>query len=207
MDNLINERTVIGVDLDGVIFDFITDFTNFTNARFGRKNNPEDVNNWNWWECHNINLTKEEFIQGLEEYTRLRMWRDMPIYSDVKSNLCSLSLQGADILYITCRPRDARRSTVRSILSNGLPFDGIEFIEHTQKAKFAKFRGIDYVIEDKVETVIEYANQEINTYFRINNYNRSKIDFVYENIEGNEKYIKLVTNFRDCAEDIRNVLN
>jgi uncharacterized HAD superfamily protein len=200
-----NDNVTIGVDLDGVVFDFVKDFINFTNARFGYNNKEEDVIHWNWYECPSIDMTKGEFIQGLEEYTRLRMWRDMPIYPDVKSNLCSLSLQGVDVVYITCRPRGSRRSTVRSILSNGLPFDGIEFIDHTQKAKFAKFRGIDYVIEDKVETVIEYAQNKIHTYFRIDNHNRGRISEVKNAIStyDYDEYVTEVDNFREFAEDMR----
>ena len=192
-----NKNVTIGVDLDGVVFDFVTDLVNFTNARFGHQDNPEDVDHWDWWTCRKMDITKTEFIQGMEEYTRLRMWRNMPIYPDVKSNLCSLSLQGADIIYITDRPRDARRSTVRSILSNGLPFDGIEFIPHDQKAKFAKFRGVDYVIDDKIETVIDYCKHDIKTYLKVDNHNISRLG------ELEEVSLKTVSNFREFAEYIR----
>jgi len=212
-----SDNIVIGVDLDGVVFDFIRDFVDFYNARFGYNDDPKDVIKWNWWECPNLSITFEQFIQAMGEFTRLRMWRDMTIYPDVKSNLCSISLSGADIIYITCRPRESRRSTARSILSNGLPLDGIEFLDHEEKAEFAKLRGINIVIEDKVETVLDYISVGLETYFKIDQHNNDRwenikihrIDKDYtERVVTDEMFshIHPVNSFREFADKIRNKL-
>jgi len=202
-----NKGKFVGVDLDGVVFDFVTDFVKFYNARLGYTDHPDDVVKWDWWECPNLRITKDEFNMVLNEYTRLRMWRDTPIYSDVKSNLCSISLQGVDVIYITCRPKESRRSTVKSILSNGLPFDGIEFVDHTEKAEYAVFRNMSAVIEDKVETVISYAKAGLKTYFRVDNHNRNRVDEVMNALNDEQtNNLVLVDSFREFAEDIRRTL-
>jgi len=163
----------IACDLDGVVFQFTTKFIEFYNARFGLNDKPDDVTDWNWWTCPNISVTKEQFLQAMDEFTKLRVWQNIPIYDDVYANLCALSLAGHEIVYLTVRPPEARRATAKSIIKNGLPFDGLIFTEHENKIDVAKAIGCDCAIDDKLETVYSYAANKMHVYLKLLNHNRT----------------------------------
>lgn len=151
----------IGVDLDGVVFDFITGFLKYFNSRYNMDIQKEWINKWSWDECYNFSITKEQFNITFEEFTEFKMWTALEVFPGAKEALCSLSAKNNQIFYLTDRPKDARRATLKALISNGLPVDSIIFTSYAKKADIAKQLNILVAIDDKPETIEAYKKANI----------------------------------------------
>lgn len=180
----------IAVDLDGVCCNFIDGFLRYMNVRLNLypKITHNHITTWNWWEL-NLGFTEYEWNVCFQEFTENRMWQSLDIFDDVMPSLCSLSEEGHEIYYLTDRPRKARRSTLKFLLHNGLPVDGIIFTK--KKIPIAKSLGITIAIDDKTETVEEYYDAGIIAVLRNHLYNTNT-----------NRYNMKVNNMREFHEYI-----
>jgi len=155
------EKMNIAIDLDGVVFDFVGGFLKYFNSRYNMKIEKNWINKWDWHKCYDFSITKEQFDIAFKEFTEFRMWTDLNIFPEARDALCSLAGQGNQIFYLTDRPKDARRATLKAILSNGLPIDSIIFTSFLNKADVAKQLDIKIAIDDKIETIESYYKASI----------------------------------------------
>lgn len=169
----------IAIDLDGVCCRFDKGFLEYMNLRLNLKKpvTTEQITTWNWWEL-GFGFTQEQWITCFNEFTNNRMWQALDVYPYVTSSLCSLSQQGHEIYYLTDRPKEARRATLKFILQNGLPVDGVIFTKN--KTTIAVTLGISVGIDDKVETVEAYYDAGINSVLRKHPYNKETKRFTKE---------------------------
>ncbi len=146
----------IAVDLDGVCYKFTKGFSDYLRVRLDNPGITEDkITKWNWWEIEEFGITQEEWLRCFDEFTRHRMWQGLELFPEAKEALVSLYEQGGEIYYITARPRESRRSTVKAILSDGLPFDGITFAKN--KAEIAVALDAKYAIDDSLRNMFDYC--------------------------------------------------
>lgn len=169
----------IAIDLDGVCCRFDEGFLEYMNLRLNLKNpiKKEQITTWNWWELE-LGITKEQWVDCFNEFTNNRMWQALKVYPDVTAALCSLSQQGHELYYLTDRPKEARRATLKFLLQNGLPIDGIIFTKN--KITIAVTLGITVAIDDKIETVEAYYDAGIKSVLRRHPYNTTTKRFTKE---------------------------
>lgn len=153
---------IIGVDLDGVCCDFCGGFSSYLNDKYNLNITEDKITSWHWWEIEEFNLTKEMWLESFSEFTNFKMWQDLEIFPHVKNVLCALSKKH-EIYYLTDRPNESRRSTLKFILKNGLPVDSIFFCDSSKKSLIAKTLSIDVTIDDKPSTIIDYKKNNIKT--------------------------------------------
>lgn len=146
----------LGIDLDEVCCKFVDGFLSYYNVRHGTSISLPQITKWNWWDIPEIKMSKEDFDKTFEEFTRCRMFQDLDIYPDTKFALCALAEEGHHICYLTSRPKDARRATLKFILHNGLPVDSVIFCDSGDKPHIAKSMGIAVAIDDKPDTIEAY---------------------------------------------------
>lgn len=183
----------IGVDLDGVIFDFSTSFLNYCNIKYGLSNKVEDWTKWDLDECENINLNREMVYSAFDDYNKYRMWQSMDIFPFVKDSLCAIEANGHKIIYITHRMIDSERPTLKSIIKHGLPIHGIHFCETSaEKADICKKMDIPVAIDDKYDTIKAYEEAGITGVLMSARYNR---DISYSPTVNNMKeFVALLRN-------------
>lgn len=190
----------IGCDLDDVVYDFIPHFLEYTNMRFGHKDQAMFVDNWNWWECNNIDLKFEEFLQAMDEFTEAGLWADQLLYPDVFMGLKVLKQLGCDIIYMTCRPPAARPQTIECLTNHDLPIDGLIFCDHKEKWSIANSLNINITIEDKIDTVVDYAENHIPVCLRKQPHNAAK----WEDIRTKGEY---VVKTKGGVDEVRTVVD
>jgi uncharacterized HAD superfamily protein len=198
----------IAVDLDNTIFDFCGEFLRFSNIRFSHDDKICDIDRWDFWNSPNIKLTKDEFDKGFMEFTENKCWHAIPIFPDAKFALCSLSSMGHSIYYMTDRPKNARRATLKALLGNGLPIDSVLFIGFEDKASVAKQLKIDIAIDDKPETIELFRKAGIVPVIRRIEHNFSYIE--KNNLTSSFSPIKVcnnMTEFMKVVEELEKKKN
>lgn len=155
-----SNKLTLGIDLDEVCCDFVTGFLEYFNVRWqvSPPITKPQINDWHWWEIPELKdvLTKERWQTAFDEFDRQRMWQELEIFPGVKHVLCALFEEGHHIYYLTDRPKDSRRATLKFILHHGLPIDSIVFSNGSSKAKIAQAMGVHIAIDDKPKTLLMY---------------------------------------------------
>ena len=207
----------IAIDLDNTVYKFTEEFLKYTNVRFNHTDDPANVDRWEFWESPNMQIGKNEFDVAFKEFTEQKAWHEIPLFDDAKFALCALSSLGHQLYYMTDRPKDARRATLKSLLSNGLPIDSVIFLSYKEKPSVAKQLGIEIAIDDKIETIEGYKEVGIIPVFKEATHNieyiekhnyisqfspvkscKTMSDFLYlvENINSKKKIDKLYSNVK-----------
>jgi uncharacterized HAD superfamily protein len=166
----------LGVDIDEVCCDFVTGFLEYYNIRWqiSPPITKSMINNWYWWDIPEIEqiVTKERWNIAFAEFDRQRMWQGLTIFPGVKHVLCALFEEGHHICFLTDRPKDARRSTLKFILHHGLPVDSIVFCNGSSKAKIAQSMGVNIGIDDKPKTLQMYQELGIQPVIMLRGHNK-----------------------------------
>ena len=150
----------IGVDLDGCVYDFGSKFLAMLNLRLGTNYGYYDQTHWFYEESLGIDkkITEEVFKCFVDN----KMYQSLDIYPYAQEGLCLLESQGYHIHYITSRPHEGIRPTLKKILSDGLPMTGIYFCNtDEEKIKYSKNNDISLVIEDKPSIIDLYMKNGI----------------------------------------------
>jgi len=214
-------------DLDDVVFDFVPYFLNFTNQLYGYADRREDVTDWDWWECPGISLTFDQFLYGIDLFTKYELWSRIPLFPDALPNILDLVNKGAEILFVTDRPEGTEIQTLVSLATNKIPISrkDLIFCKAKEKANLCIEREINIVVEDKFETVIECARQRIPTVLKLSSHNARRWEMmklspvnntfpqIYHDVRKDMHiseewlaYITTVKNFREFANIVRDKL-
>lgn len=182
-----NSKIIIGVDIDGTLYDFISSYNVLYKRYFPEKNINTDCT-WDWYKKMDYNgvdpkkwmeLKKSEIFQISKPYANTAVTLNN-IYDFIKS-------YGYDLYFITLQPNEDSKLESKKWLDNfGFKYDDIIYVDISKdKWKFA-----DILIDDsplvlgskplnKISIKIEHDyNSEIDGDFNINNINNLNIDFI-----------------------------
>jgi len=93
----------IALDLDGVVSDFVGGMCAFLKTR-GIDVDPKDVTAWNWWECPNINITKDQWDEAFRIYWDANLFTCQSNYPDAVTAIQQLVDADHDVRFFTVRP-------------------------------------------------------------------------------------------------------
>lgn len=163
----------IAMDLDGVVFNWVEAFIDYTNAKYGYADDSYEFTQWSFFMQEDVELNEEQFVESYKEFNDYRMWQGLEIYPNVKNSLCALHSMGHEIIYLTHRIAGSEMSTLKSLVHNGLPINGILF--ERDKARVAKELGCKIGVDDKPQTLIEYNKAGILPVKMKHKYNLEKV--------------------------------
>lgn len=197
-------------DLDDVVFDFVSYFLEFTNELFGHKDHPLDITDWNWWDCPEIDLTLDEFLYGMKLFGKGGYVRDIPVFDNIAPHILDLEERGADIYFVSDRPESAMKDTQEALRKNHLPTNPIDgqprliLCKAKEKAALCQKLGINIVIDDKFETVMECSEAGITSILMYRGHNLKQWHEEYD--KNGYKRIRVATYFSDFADIVREEL-
>jgi hypothetical protein len=171
------------VDLDEVCYKFVEGYLKYYNVKHGTNIEKKQITKWNWWEIDGIGMTKEKFYATFDEFNRNKMWQGLEVYEDATCALCAIAEDGHNIYYMTDRPRDARRATLKTLIHNGLPVDSVIFARGHDKANIAKVIKADIAIDDKASTIQNYIDLDITAVIRNQPQNRDHVFSVNDSLK------------------------
>jgi len=148
--------SVIGCDLDGVLFNFSKSFNETANRRYGR---PDASIQWADWNGSNLGLTKEEFKQTwCDIAATVNFWETVTVMPHVNRELVWTLDDAHTVYFPTARAhtngRPVGKQTARAIHANfDIPYPAV-FVSN-EKGPMAQALQYDYFIDDKPENCID----------------------------------------------------
>jgi FMN phosphatase YigB (HAD superfamily) len=135
----------VGIDVDGCLYDFVTDYLDFITAFCGvDERDLRPVDHWNFYEDYGFDV--EDFNEHLTDgASRGLIFNQRPPYFGAVVNLGRLRELGHTVHIITDRGRfghEAIGRTAEWLHEHGIPFDSLSF------SKDKTLLDIDLMVED-----------------------------------------------------------
>lgn len=139
----------IGVDIDGVITDFVDGFVSLVKEKYSFIIRESDII------YHDLDLVLG--IPKNEAYNLVfeNLVNRLSLIDGAKKGLIELSNAGHSIHIITARPSSLNDITVSFLKDNGIPFSSIVYLNHSEKHLCDM--KLDVVIEDSLVDAINFA--------------------------------------------------
>ena len=135
----------IGIDIDGVIADFVSSFLPLINKYCECK--IEDIINYDFGK--NINIKDSENEKLWREVEKKNIYKELALIKGSKSALKKLVGKN-EVVIISSRKQKAEIETLKWLKRHGMPFKKLELASNI-KEKVAKMSTCDIVIEDSLE--------------------------------------------------------
>lgn len=155
-----NEGKRIAIDLDGVLFDFLTPFCIFYNQRHGTNFTINDLITYHFLKV--FQTSEKKFGRVMNDFYQSTLFRDLPLISDAQEGIRQLS-QKNFLGVVTSRPDHTSPITLNS-LGKHFPhiFSEVHFTSQyggnghkEKKSEYCLEHGYEIIIED----VADYANE------------------------------------------------
>ena len=146
----------IGLDLDGVVFDFHKPFVDEINRRYGKNLRVED---WTDYNFTNSGLTIEELWQLVESVSKSGGFCDLDLIEGAVENLEEISKNNS-IHVITHRLYRAKQDAVALLEDYNVPYDSISFTG--EKDRTGKILELDLAIDDTPKMCLKYQGAGIH---------------------------------------------
>lgn len=134
------KRLKVGLDLDGVVYNFMDDFVEFLKKYHNnlRKDN------------YNFGLDQKEIKIYLNNFAESRPYLWIPLEKKAKKNILRLSKK-MDFYIVTFRgwANNGIEDTLNRLKEDQIPYKEIAFSDN--KAFYSRKWGLDYFIEDNLE--------------------------------------------------------
>ena len=155
-----NGKRKIAVDLDGVVFDFLSPFCFFYNKKHGTN---FGLRNLTTYDLHSVFQTPEERLRSeMNEFYKSKLFEELKLVMGARTGIRKLS-ERHTLGVVTSRPDTTHSATISS-LTKHFPgvFSDVYFTSqyggngHRQKkSDYCRDQGYEVIIED----VAEYANE------------------------------------------------
>lgn len=152
----------VGIDLDGVCYDFNLSLRFWLETIKGAKLNYAPSVRWEFYEDWGLSL--EEFLRECNRAADAgHLFRHGPVLNDAKAQLERLRDAGHTIVLITDRNfgesgKPSRDHTSEWLFENEIPYDEIHFTSNKSSVE------VDFHIDDKPQNVVEMANAGVDAW-------------------------------------------
>jgi len=137
---------LIGLDLDGVLAEFVEPFVTELKKKFDIDLTRSDIISYDLAEM--TGLGKTEFDRFLDTLAASGFYASLEPTHGVPSSVRSLA-KLYDICILTTRPEASRRDTVRWLRRHRIPYDALEFCEFANKV--SKDDQLAVFVDDNLE--------------------------------------------------------
>jgi len=172
----------IGIDIDGVIADFVGGFLDFSNKKFGYNHSMEDWKTYDLWDF--LPFSKEEGKRLMEEFYEEGWIDDLNLIEGSKEAIINLLAEN-EIKLITARPLRWKKGTEVFINKHFSEFS-IEVLHARapddswiNKSTICNEKEIEIMIEDNGKYALDCAENGIRVILLNTPYNQEEI---HENI-------------------------
>lgn len=209
-------KNKILLDIDGVIADFFRGFAGHLNKNLGAKidlsQEPLAYGIHDWGH----NLSKELIDREIPIWMEVGGYINMPIYPGAVEFIYKL-MDKYDVYIVTARIGDfrkelpkaiqaiVRRDTQNWFRNHGIPADKL-FFEH-KKIDFCKNNEISIIIEDKLSTVIEGAQSNIQSILVNRGWNQKGDTQQNSDLRKNHPNIHIAYDYNNILNIMDGILN
>jgi 5'(3')-deoxyribonucleotidase len=146
----------VGIDIDDVLADFISEYVKLANGLFGKPEVDAQPVDWEW---SNFDLTKEQHAKVWDKiYNTRNFWLTLKRQAGVTSQNLRMLAKVHDLMFITARAHTKgfsvqQQSAAWLSLELGLKYPTV--IEETSKGPLAAALHLDYFIDDRPKNCLE----------------------------------------------------
>lgn len=137
----------IGVDLDGVISDFVSTFIRVVDEKYGVKLDPSQIY------VHDLflvlGITEDDALSLILE----TLSRDLDVFEGAREALVQLKTNH-EIIIITARPAQTYEMTKKWLEQKNIPHDKLHYL--VEGNKHQKELGLDVFVDDHLKEIIRF---------------------------------------------------
>lgn len=139
---------VLGIDVDGVLRNFVAEVLKIYNSESDKKLKHEDIKAWNI-EGY-IGITYEEFKNKyIIENSHLTFGSALPYELDIAKKIRNLKYDGHSIHIVTSQWPETQKHTIDWLVANEIEYDSLHFTPNRSMVK------TDILIDDRTSNLIE----------------------------------------------------
>lgn len=174
--NLIKEKKIIGIDIDGVLADYPKSFINFAEKETGIKFN---IKGYDISEKIGKIIGVEKAKKIKEKYRISGQKRFIPVIENSQKALKILSKK-YKIVLLSARPiKQYKRifpDTIEWLKKNNFNYDAILWDEKKEEKVIKEFPNMKFMVEDVKENANKIAKKGYKVYLINKTYNRGKVE-------------------------------
>lgn len=176
--NLIQDKEVICVDIDGVLGKYPEAFIKFISERTG-----VDLSSFNFNKYNLYDMLADLIPGGIDKMKELKHeFRDsgkecyLPVFEDGAKALRQFKASGATIVLLTARPYKQYprffADTIDWLKTNNIPYDAIMWDEHKEERIIKEFPLTKFLVEDNTDNANKVADKGYKVYLLNRSYNK-----------------------------------
>jgi uncharacterized HAD superfamily protein len=165
-------KSKLGLDLDGITYEFIPPFCKWLRDKLGIPIYPRDVKDYYWFNCV-AGMTEQQFWDEFHAFSKSGAYRDFALLPGAQESIRYL-LDNYDVKFITARPDYAYEDTVGAIYRDfGICEPDRIIFARAHKSDEILAHGIDIFIEDASHHALDIANKtDAHVYLMDTDYNQ-----------------------------------
>ncbi len=166
----------IGIDIDGVVVNFMEGYLKFHNLKYKTFFNLEDITHYHLWEC-GIHSSRKNFIREILDFQNSNEFGGLKLIEGAKFGLNEISKKYR-IYFITSRAIETKEKTIDFFYKH-FPKNGYEFIFSGEvygglaKSEICNKLQIEKMVEDNAEYALGCAKKGIKTLLLNKPWNRN----------------------------------
>lgn len=141
-------KKVYGIDLDGVCFDFVTEFSKWLKRELGVDYDDSEIVDYHWYNCIE-SIGEKEFFREFHRFGKAGSYATLPLLPGAAQAIKHIRENGHRVWFVTARPIYAKEDTLRAV-SNAFGFtDTVVFSGGKDyKSETVNLLNIDVFVED-----------------------------------------------------------
>jgi len=180
----------IGIDIDGVLCNILSSVVNKLNSEFDLNIKIKDVVEYDFFKIKEA--TQEQIQYVFDWYMETHISNILTLRKSSTSVTHLYKMY--DVTLITARALSSAKQTIKWLTHHGFQWNRLMFVSSKQKAVIG--HDFDFIVEDNLQTAIDFVNKGITCYLMDYPYNQS------EPIKG----IDRVKNWEEVMEKVQQSL-
>lgn len=188
-------RLRIGIDLDDVAVDFMTEFTRICNEMFGKPEIGARAADWEW---SNFGLTQEQIGLAWEKIKQTYdFWTDLPVEVQLDREKLAELDRNHDLFFITARVQTLGPSVQWQAcwwLQNKIGIYFPTVLVSSDKGPLAAALKLDFFIDDRPKNCVEVkrARPECRVFVKDSSHNQDFVDPTIPRVKDLNAFISIV---------------
>jgi len=157
------KRNKIGIDIDGVLADFIVPFLEYCNGRFGISYKKEEVSSFYFLDS--IGFPEEKSLKTYNDFYNSELFETITPIEGSFNGVLKLFQKRYRLNLVTARPDSLKEKTFLWLWKN-YPniFEQVNFTNGSKKSDFCLRNSISAMIEDHADYANDCAEKGIETF-------------------------------------------
>jgi len=177
--SIIDDKNVVGIDIDGVLAEYPKGFLNFIKDETGINLNNEEIKTYNLYDAVGEIVGADKMKKLKHKFRAEGHKRNLPVIPGAQEGLKRLRDQGKTIILLSARPyKEYPRifgDTIDWLNKNNFDFDAIIWDEEKEEKIIKEFPNMKFMVEDNGNNALKIAQAGYKVYLINKTYNQGAV--------------------------------